>query len=84
MDLVVLISPSDPGVYSGTTPIARGSGKGKGKGKAVMPDMADWRSTRISLWRMLGSQVWEIEVKGWIGGLAWSRDGEDFPYCRIK
>lgn len=68
MDLVVLLAP----VGQGSPPA--GQNDRKGKGRAV--NMSDWKGTKIALWRMLGSKVWEVEMKGWVGGLAWSRDGQ--------
>lgn len=68
MDLVVLLTPVDPHAFN---PPSRDL---KGKGKEV--DRTGWKATRVVLWRMMGSKVWEKEVVGWIASLAWSRDGE--------
>lgn len=73
MDLVVLLAPAQPDI------VVKINGDKKGKGKAraalIMPDMSNWRGTKVVLWRMLGSKVWEIETRGHIAGLAWSGDG---------
>lgn len=66
MDLVVLLAPAQPAQSA--------SAALKGKGKAT--DMSAWRGTKVVLWRMLGSKVWEVEVRGWVAGLAWSGDGK--------
>lgn len=33
-------------------------------------------STLVSLWRLSGTSVWEVEVNGHVLGLTWSTDGE--------
>jgi hypothetical protein len=67
MDLVVLIAEN-----ASSSSSASGYGGGKGKGKAALGSGA----SRVSLWRMTGSKVWDIGIEGRIAGLAWSRDGE--------
>lgn len=64
MDLVVLIAPG------GATASL------KGKERAVDVDTRGWTNARVSVWRMLGAKVWDVEVKGRVLGLAWSIDGE--------
>jgi len=59
MDLVVLLLEDEEG----------GGGMG-GRGKA-----GAGVSTKVALWRMSGSKVWEVDVGGRVLGLAWSRDG---------
>lgn len=41
----------------------------KGKGKAV-------DEKKVGLYRVSGSQVWEVGYEGIIAGLGWSSDGE--------
>jgi hypothetical protein len=43
----------------------------KGKGKAV-------DEKKVTLYRVSGSQVWEVGYEGVIAGLGWSTDGESF------
>ncbi|KAK4687139.1 hypothetical protein P7C73_g2981, partial [Tremellales sp. Uapishka_1] len=64
MDLVVLLSTSLP---SGARNVV---GKGKEKASSGKGD-----TTKVALWRMSGSKVWEVELEGRVLGLAWSRDG---------
>lgn len=33
-------------------------------------------STLVSLWRLSGAKVWEVQVNGRVLGLTWSADGE--------
>lgn len=61
MDLVALLGLS-----------GAGSAGSKGKGKAA----AGSGVTKIALWRMGGSRVWDVDVEGQVGGLAWTTDGE--------
>jgi hypothetical protein len=65
MDLVVLLAPARP---------QQGGHASKGKGRSQ--GMSEWNGTKVALWRMLGSKVWDVEVRGYIAGLAWSEDGE--------
>lgn len=65
MDLVVLLSED---LEDKAKPPAFGT---KGKGRSG-PGVA----TKVELWRMSGSKVWEVMVTGRVLGLAWSRDGE--------
>lgn len=82
MDLVVLLDSQDPATSSihqksglkSTSDVVGGEGKGKGKAADVVP------RTRVSLWRMSGSKVWDIEADGHVNGVAWSLDGETFVY----
>jgi hypothetical protein len=67
MDLVVLVAPGGA------------AGSVKGKEKAVGVDTRGRGSARLSVWRMLGSKVWDVEVKGRLLGLAWSIDGASWP-----
>jgi hypothetical protein len=60
MDLVALL-----GVSGGE------ANSSKGKGKALTGN-----STRVALWRMSGSKVWEADVEGRVCGLAWTGDGQ--------
>ncbi len=69
MDLVVLVAPG------GATMSV------KGKERAVDVDTRGWTSARLSVWRMLGSKVWDVEIKGRVLGLAWSIDGEHQSSC---
>jgi len=45
---------------------------GPGRGKRVSPET----HTRLVLWRMSGSRVWENDAGGQVRGLTWSHDGE--------
>jgi hypothetical protein len=45
-------------------------GQGGGRGKVGSDN-----STRLALWRMSGSRVWESDVGGRVRGLVWSHDG---------
>jgi hypothetical protein len=50
----------------------------KGKGKA-----GSEKITKLALWRMSGSKVWESDVEGRVRGLAWTQDGEpDYEEAR--
>lgn len=74
MDLVVLIlEDAGDAVGGGGSAAAFGS---KGKGKAG-PGVR----TKVALWRMSGSKVWEVDVAGRVLGLAWSRDGRCCRCC---
>jgi hypothetical protein len=66
MDLVVLVAPSSS---SAKSLMGGASGFGKGKSKAT-------GGSKVALWRMGGSRVWEVEVDGDVAGLGWTRDGE--------
>ena len=47
----------------------------KGKGKAVAGSV-----TKVALWRVSGSKVWEADIEGRVVGLAWTGDGQsDVP-----
>ncbi|WRT70155.1 uncharacterized protein IL334_007149 [Kwoniella shivajii] len=63
MDLIVLLSsPASPSQSGPAYSL-------KGKGKEIPS------KTHVSLWRTGGSKVWQVDVKGAVGGLAWSPDG---------
>ena len=47
-------------------------GQGSSKGKAKV---GSERFTKLALWRMSGSRVWESDLDGRVRGLAWSHDG---------
>lgn len=49
--------------------LAQGSSV-KGKAKVGLGGI-----TKLALWRMSGSRVWEIDVEGQVKGLVWSHDG---------
>jgi hypothetical protein len=52
------------------------SGKGKAK-------VGSERNTKLALWRMSGSKVWESDVEGRVRGLAWSHDGRPLLSARF-
>ena len=60
MDLVALL-----GLSGGDTSTA------KGKGKATPGSV-----TKVALWRVSGSKVWEADIEGRVAGLAWTADGK--------
>nr|ODN91736.1 hypothetical protein L203_00987 [Cryptococcus depauperatus CBS 7841] len=71
MDLVVLLSPllTSEATTKPHQPFFRALGGIKGKNK-------DERKTRVSLWRSgQGDKVWEVEVGGRVGGMAWMESG---------
>lgn len=73
MDLVVLLGPlegSGPSLSSGIPDPHSATRKGKGK-----VQIAGLR-TRVALWRLSGSKVWEVDLEGKVAGLAWNQDGE--------
>ena len=75
MDLVVLLSP--PQEHLGTeaplvsTYISMWEVAERPQAKAGSPKL----TTRVALWRMSGTKVWEVELEGDVDGLAWSLDG---------
>jgi hypothetical protein len=50
--------------------LGNGGNAGKGKDK-----VGSGKYTKLALWRMSGSKVWESDVEGQVRGLAWSHDG---------
>ncbi|TYJ53254.1 hypothetical protein B9479_006122 [Cryptococcus floricola] len=75
MDLLVLLSPYPAPPLPGQTPhpmahwaMRGGAAGGKGKDK-------DEGKTRVGLWRTGGDKVWEVDVSGRVGGMAWMEDG---------
>lgn len=69
MDLAVLLcEPSDEQTES-----SRSGGGSFSKGKAKA---SAGFTTQVSLWRLSGAKVWEVEVTGRVLGLTWSMDGE--------
>lgn len=68
MDLVVVFSTSSSGVAPPKPAIYGAKGKGKAESVGVM-------KSKVELWRMSGSKSWEVELKGKVGGLAWTLDG---------
>lgn len=32
--------------------------------------------SKVALWRMSGSRVWEADLEGQVGGIAWTPDGQ--------
>ncbi|RXK35659.1 hypothetical protein M231_07089 [Tremella mesenterica] len=69
MDLVVLLSsPPSPSPSSL-----------KGKEKQVSVE-----KTKVSLWRMTGSKVWEVQTEGRIFGLVWSLDGLHLSLLTVR
>jgi len=86
MDLVVLLAPVQPT----SSTVASGIASAKGKGKAVSSEHK-MHITKIALWRMSGSKVWEVELGGKVGGLAWSPDGKSlcpsgiiYSWCQAR
>lgn len=63
MDLVALL-----GLSGGDTSTS------KGKGKAITGSV-----TKVALWRVSGSKVWEVDIEGRVAGLAWTADGKFSP-----
>ena len=72
MDLVVLLCVSETTSTDLLTARSASVRSDKGKAKA---DMGGHR-TKVALWRMSGTKVWEVEVEGKAAGVAWSQDGE--------
>jgi hypothetical protein len=54
-----------------------GQGSTKGKNKVGSDKL-----TKLALWRMSGSKVWESDVEGRVRGLAWTHDGKLLHYPR--
>jgi hypothetical protein len=54
--------------------LGNGGNSGKGKDK-----VGSGKYTKLALWRMSGSKVWESDVEGQVRGLAWSHDGIFIP-----
>lgn len=77
MDLLALLRPI-PGTYKPPEP-----GVYRRQGLAEIPgqERVSGAKTKVSLWRMSGSKVWEVEVDGLVYGLAWSRDGKSLVDC---
>ncbi|WVF72936.1 hypothetical protein IAT40_007754 [Kwoniella sp. CBS 6097] len=81
MDLIVLLSPASSSSSSSSSAAAAvpprvpayQAWNAKGKGKDI--GAAAGEKTGVSLWRTGGSRVWEVQVAGKVGGLAWSEDG---------
>ncbi|WVQ74239.1 hypothetical protein IAR50_003835 [Cryptococcus sp. DSM 104548] len=77
MDLLVLLSPfpAPPQPGHAPHPVAhwamRGGAAVGGKGKEK-----DEGRTRVGLWRTGGDKVWEVDVSGRVGGMAWMEDGK--------
>jgi hypothetical protein len=72
MDLVALLLETDPNAAGAGAPTPSWR-----KPNAKIPI-----TTKVALWRMSGSKVWEVDVGGRILGLTWSRDGELEPLDR--
>jgi hypothetical protein len=68
MDLVVVFGPA-AGARTGMDEATR-TNKGKARAETL------GNGCKISLWRMGGSKVWEVDCKGYIAGMAWSEDGQ--------
>lgn len=68
MDLVAVFSPVAGGITS--MDISTRTNKGKARAETL------GNGCSISLWRMGGSKVWEVDCKGHIAGMAWSEDGQ--------
>ncbi|KIR81389.1 hypothetical protein I306_01624 [Cryptococcus gattii EJB2] len=72
MDLIVLLSPYPaPTTAPGPTPMQLHMMRMRGLGGNIK----DEGKTKVSLWRTGGDKVWEVDVGGRVGGMAWMEDG---------
>lgn len=72
MDLIVLLSPYPaPITAPGPTPMQLHMMRMRGLGGNIK----DEGKTKVSLWRTGGDKVWEVDVGGRVGGMAWMEDG---------
>lgn len=79
MDLVALLAPqAGPAPRAPVFP----AWHPKGKQKAVEP--AGGIRTKVSLWRVSKSIVWEVEMQGQVVGLAWTNDGQHLSLLTLS
>ena len=72
MDLVVLHALMEDG--NSDTRVTKRINDVTERGETVEGGPAPPR-TKVALWRMSGSKVWEVDLVGKVAGLAWSQDG---------
>ncbi|OXG13990.1 hypothetical protein C366_04983 [Cryptococcus neoformans Tu401-1] len=72
MDLIVLLSPYPaPTAAPAPTSMQLHMMRMRGLGG----NLKDEGKTKVSLWRTGGDKVWEVDVGGRVGGMAWMEDG---------